>query len=83
MNLAAILGRLLFSIMPITWLSGTGTFASHVKLDMQDNHILSSFDPSRMYGVLAEPNLWIGVIAGVALLAAAIWFRQRRIETAS
>jgi ABC-2 type transport system permease protein len=83
MNLAAILGRLLFSIMPLSWLSGSGTLAVRVKFGMEDDNILSVFDPSVVYRLLAEPNLWIGVIAGLALLVAAIWFRQRRIETAS
>jgi hypothetical protein len=32
---------------------------------------------------MATPNLWIGVVAGAALIVAAIWYRQRRIETAS
>jgi len=83
MNLAAILGRLLFSIMPLSWLSGSGTLAVRVKFGMADDNIVSVFDPSVVYGVLGEPNLWIGVIAGLALLAAAIWYRQRRVETAN
>jgi len=85
LNLAAILGRLLFSIMPGSWLSadGAGVLGNHVRFNMEDNHVLTSLDPSRVYSLLAEPNLWVGVVAGVALLAGAIWFRQRRIETAS
>ncbi|HEV7489454.1 MAG TPA: hypothetical protein VGO25_01520 [Rhodanobacteraceae bacterium] len=84
LNLAAILGRLLFSIMPLSWLGGSNAFATRIKLNVQNNdNIVGSFDPSQLYGVLAEPNVWIGVIAGLALLAAAIWYRQRRIETAS
>jgi ABC-2 type transport system permease protein len=85
LNLAAIVGRLLLSIMPISWMGapGVGIFGDRVKFGMDDNHVVSTFDPSRVYSLLGEPNLWIGVIAGLALLAAAVWFRQRRIETAT
>ena len=85
LNLAAILGRLLFSIMPGSWIgsSGGGVLGNHIRLGLDNDHVVSSFDPSRVYGLLAEPNVWIGALAGVALLVAAIWFRQRRIETAS
>ena len=54
----------------------------HIKPVVRSDNILSAFDPSMCIGLLAEPNLWIGVIAGLALLAAAIYYRQRRIETA-
>jgi ABC-2 type transport system permease protein len=85
LNLAAVVGRLLFSIMPGSWIGapGAGILNEHAKFSMDDNHIVSSFDPSHVYGLLGEPNLWIGVVAGLALLAAAVWFRQRRIETAT
>lgn len=85
LNLASILGRLLFSIVPGSWITANGSsvLRMHVKSNLEDNHVVSAFDPAQVYGLLAEPNLWIGVIAGVALLAAAIWFRQRRVETAS
>jgi ABC-2 type transport system permease protein len=84
LNLAAILARLLFSIMPGSWIgsSGGGVLGNHIKLGLENDHVVSSFDPSRVYGLLAEPNIWIGVVAGLALLAGAIYFRQRRIETA-
>jgi len=71
--------------MPGSWIGsgGASILSRHTGFDLDDNHVLSSFDPSNVYSVLAEPNLWIGVVAGLALIAAAIWFRQRRIETAS
>jgi ABC-2 type transport system permease protein len=84
-HLAAILGRLLFSIFPGSWIKaeGAGVIAPHVSQSLDPNHIVSAFNPSNVYGVLAEPNLWIGAVAGLALLAGAIYYRQRRIETAS
>lgn len=82
--LKTVVGRLLLSVMPGSWINagGSGFGARHFSFG-DDEHVLTSFDPSHVYGVLATPNLWIGIIAGAALIAGAIWFRQRRIETAS
>jgi ABC-2 type transport system permease protein len=33
------------------------------------------------YSLLASPDLWIGVIAGLALIAGAIWFRRVRDDS--
>jgi len=84
-RLATVLARLLFSIMPGSYLGapGAGVRGSHISWKLEDDHVVSSLDPSRLYGLMAEPNLWIGAIAGLALIAAAIWFRQRRIETST
>jgi ABC-2 type transport system permease protein len=77
-----IAGRLLLSIMPGSWLSADGsTFGTRLSFG-HDEHVLQSLDPSRVYGVMATPTFWIGAIAGLALIAAAVYFRQRRIETA-
>jgi ABC-2 type transport system permease protein len=83
LNLASILGRLLLSIMPGSWVSADGVTigATRMTLDMQDEHIVRAFDPALVYGLLGNLNLWIGVAAGVALLAGSIWLRGRRIET--
>jgi ABC-2 type transport system permease protein len=85
LSLAAILARLLFSIMPGSWIgaNGGGVLGNHIRLGIENDHVVSSFDPSRVYSLLAEPNIWIGAVAGLALLAGAVYFRQRRIETAS
>jgi ABC-2 type transport system permease protein len=82
--LKTVVGRLLLSVMPGSWISagGSGFGARHFSFG-DDEHVLTSFDPGHVYGLLATPNLWIGVVAGAALIAAAIWFRQRRIETSS
>lgn len=32
------------------------------------------------FGTLAEPNLWIGAVIGLAMLAGAVWIRRRRDE---
>jgi len=31
--------------------------------------------------LLASPNLWIGAAAGVAMIAGAVYFRRRRVES--
>jgi ABC-2 type transport system permease protein len=81
--LASMLGRLLFSIMPGSWMSSpaVGVAGMHLSFDVDDRHVLTSFDPAHIYGLLATPDLWIGVAAGAALLAGATWFRGKRIET--
>ncbi len=82
--LGYVLGRLLFSVMPGSWL-GLSKFNlsnEQVTLDIADNsHVLNSLSPSHVYGVLTTANLWIGVAGGILLLTAAIWVRGRRIET--
>jgi ABC-2 type transport system permease protein len=72
-----VIGRLLLSVFPGTWL-GSG---------MQDDgpndpgQMLDMISVSNMYSVLASPGLWIGVVAGVVMLAGAIWFRRWRDES--
>lgn len=82
-HLAKILGRLLFSVMPGSWANAGGLAlgGEHISFNMNDDHVVSSLDPSHVYGVLASSNLWIGVLGGLVLLAAAIRMRQTRIET--
>ena len=81
--LKSIVGRLLLSVMPGAWLSADGGLGARRFSFGADEHVLTMFDPSRIYALFASPNLWIGAIAGLALIAGAIWFRQRRIETAT
>jgi ABC-2 type transport system permease protein len=83
LHVASILGRLLFSVMPGSWMTDSGAGIGNPKgwANAHGDNVLSRLDPSHIYGVLASPNLWFGVIAGLALLAGAIWLRQRRIET--
>jgi ABC-2 type transport system permease protein len=33
------------------------------------------------YSALASPSLWIGAVAGVAMIAGAIWFRRWRDDS--
>lgn len=49
--------------------------------DVDQNNPLGILAPSHTYGLLTTPNLWIGVAAGVALIAGAIWFRRVRDDS--
>jgi ABC-2 type transport system permease protein len=49
--------------------------------DFDSNNPLGILAPSHTYALLATPNLWIGVAAGVALIAGAIWFRKVRDDS--
>lgn len=77
------LSRLLVSVFPGSWLAA-GDFSfgkERISFDIaNDAHVLGSFDPRNMYAMLGSADLWIGAAAGAALIAAAIWFRKRRIE---
>ena len=76
-----IVGRSLLSVFP----------GSHFAMDrhalqslsgLSDAHNpLSLISPTQTYAVLASPNLWIGVAAGAALIAGAIWFRRVRDDS--
>ncbi len=84
--------RIVCSIWPGSWLfSNYGNNALTVSTSGNDINIgmakfdfvnaVLSFD--RMVGVLMAPELWVGVVAGAALIVAAIHFRQKRTEAYS
>ncbi|GAA0705292.1 hypothetical protein [Dokdonella soli] len=82
LRLAEILARLLLSVMPGSWMNGKfGVGSPKGWVNPDSEQVVGSFDPSHVYSVLATPDLWIGVVAGLALLGGAIWLRGRRIET--
>lgn len=75
-----VVQRVLLSVFPGSNL----VFDKHSALnmgDMGDNDPLAVLSPAHTYGLLASPNLWIGVIAGLALIAGAIWFRRVRDDS--
>ena len=75
-----IVGRLLFSIVPGTWVN----VADLRHLDGDDrlpealNELLSFNSAGHL---LSSPNFLIGIVAGVAMITAAIYFRRRRVES--
>jgi len=66
-----VLGRLLLGVFPGGWLREVDF---HRGLD----HALDFIRVGYAYRVLAQPSLWIGVAAGVMMLAGAIWLRRWR-----
>lgn len=79
-----VIGRLLFGIMPGWWLNDQNGERHLFRESMRNNEdIVSTFDPAQVYGLLATPGIWVGAVAGVALIAASVWLRRTRIETAT
>ena len=46
-----------------------------------DDSPLGILSPAYTYGVLTTPSLWIGLAAGAAMIAAAVWFRRVRDDS--
>lgn len=79
-----VLARLLFGIVPGSWL-GDGTFSwlGRNAAMLQSGSLLDNLAPATVYAKFATAPMWIGILAGAAMIGAAIWMRGRRIETAS
>ena len=75
-----VVQRALLSVFP-----GSNIVFSDHNLSAMSNvdasNPLSVLSPGHTYGLLATPNLWIGVAAGAALIAAAVWFRRVRDDS--
>ncbi|MGH8213744.1 MAG: hypothetical protein ACREPP_11010 [Rhodanobacteraceae bacterium] len=70
-----IAGRLLLSVVPGSWIN-----PNVQGMRFRGMHDLAAINYSAMGHALASPQMWIGVIVGAALIAAAIWFRRWRDE---
>ncbi|HUD41929.1 MAG TPA: hypothetical protein VMR06_08000 [Dokdonella sp.] len=79
-----VLARLLFGIVPGSWL-GDGAFSwlGRNAAMLQSGSVLDNLSPAVVYARFATAPMWIGILAGAAMIGAAIWMRGRRIETAS
>lgn len=74
-----VVQRVLLSVFPGSNLVFDPHSALNIK--MVDDDPLAVLSPVHTYGLLSSPNLWIGVLAGLALIAAAIWFRRVRDDS--
>jgi ABC-2 type transport system permease protein len=80
-----IIGRLLASIVPFGWMTKASLTTEQLNLgvggdeDLRMMHHVLSFDAIGQ--ALTMPSMWIGAAAGVAMIAAAIYFRRSRIES--
>ena len=81
-----IFGRIVFGVVPGGWVSTGLARVSNVdgdinvglnKLDFIHNFL--SVDG--LLNVLMSAELWVGAVAGIAMIAAAVYFRQKRTET--
>ena len=77
---ANVVGRLLGSLVPGGWVGQNN------ELIIMHGHddpasVLQSLDLAYHYSALANPSTWIGAIAGVAMIAGAIWFRRWRDDS--
>ncbi|MBD8898413.1 hypothetical protein [Rhodanobacter sp. DHG33] len=72
-----VFARALLSVFPGTWL-GQRNF---VEAGGGPEHTLDFLNLGNAYSVMATPSFWIGAVAGLALLAAAIWLRRWRDDT--
>jgi ABC-2 type transport system permease protein len=74
-----IVQRGLLSVFP-----GTGSVFGHngnIAHSVAGNPGMDFMDLSSTYQLLASPNLWIGVVVGLGLLAGAVWFRRWRDDS--
>ena len=77
-----LVARPLLSVIPGSWIGDY--VAQHGPISIQPgnitglDHLLGSY--GAMYHTFLTPNLWIGAAVGIALIAAAIWFRRWRDE---
>jgi ABC-2 type transport system permease protein len=78
-----VIARLLFGIFPGWWLDQDMGERRVIREFMRGDDVVATFDPSNVYGMLATPGIWIGAVAGIAFIAAAIWLRRSRIETST
>lgn len=81
-----VIARLLFGVMPGWWLdeaNGGRHFFRNGMNDSDRNSVVAMFDPGQVYASLAAPDVWIGAVIGIGLIAAAIWLRRTRIETST
>ena len=75
-------GRGLLSVVPGSWMAIYGNdpsmFTQLASVGDVEQHIGTY---GMMYHAFLTPDMWIGAIVGIALIAAAIWFRRWRDET--
>jgi ABC-2 type transport system permease protein len=69
-----ILGRVLFSVFPGGWIDQS----SLQNFGHDPQAFYDFFSLSNAYSALGRPDIWIGAVAGIAMLALSIWFRRWR-----
>ena len=71
-----IVARVLLGVVPLT----PHDIARMDGVDIEHGGVLRLLEPAGVYSNLLQPALWIGVVAGVAMLVLAAWLRRWRDE---
>lgn len=81
LDLMRMAGRLLLGVMPAGWMGieNGGMRQMIVHAGSSDDGGL--LHPARLLASATSLELWLGVVAGLVLVGAAIWARGRRIDT--
>ncbi|MBB6244605.1 hypothetical protein [Rhodanobacter sp. MP1X3] len=72
--------RLLMSLVPGGWLRDVPTLGNGLHANTPDA-LLDFLGVAQNYATLVSPDLWIGAIAGVVMIAAATWLRRWRDDS--
>jgi ABC-2 type transport system permease protein len=75
-----IVGRLLFSVLPGSWMDFD---ALERRMDHVDGPqvLINAIDMNTILGPLSGPSIWIGAAAGIGMIAVAIWLRRWRDDS--
>jgi ABC-2 type transport system permease protein len=73
-----IVARMLLSLVPGGWIRDGTSIDSMNDQPHDPQALLDRVGIAHNYATLASPDLWIGAIAGIALITAAIWLRRWR-----
>ncbi len=78
-----VVTRVLLSVFPSGWIGNDSFIVSGDRMQGMHfpEHLQRLASIGHAWGQLARPEFIIGAVAGVAMIAAAIWFRRTRTET--
>jgi ABC-2 type transport system permease protein len=76
-----VFGRLIGSVFPSSFLYWSNSGVNLVSITRSGDLTDATSIITKAYGLLATSNLWIGVAAGVVMIAGAIWFRRVRDDS--
>jgi ABC-2 type transport system permease protein len=70
-----VCGRILLSLVPGSWL---WTVDDQLIRGFERQGPMEIFSAETFGAVLSAPSMWIGAVAGSAMIAASVWFRRQR-----
>jgi ABC-2 type transport system permease protein len=73
-----IVARLLLSFFPASWVDASALIRDDVQ---SPDQLLKFVDLGNMYSVFGSADLWVGAVAGIAMLVGAVYFRRKRDES--